>query len=169
MQVSLRNRFYNRITVGHPPSHRSELGPCWLFPKTHNQGYGQIAKTGASKTSLAHRISWELNRGNIPTGLCVLHKCDVRNCVRPDHLFLGTKTDNHFDKVQKGRSNRGERNRGHKMTELKVLRIRSLLGSKFRLMPAERLQHLVEKDMDAPQKHLLVNVRLPIGFRRAAN
>ena len=128
MQVSLRNRFYNRITVGHPPSHRLELGPCWLFPKTHNQGYGQIAKTGASKTSLAHRISWELNRGNIPTGLCVLHKCDVRNCVRPDHLFLGTKTDNHFDKVQKGRSNRGERNRGHKMTELKVLRIRSLLG-----------------------------------------
>lgn len=75
---------------------------CWLWigSKVHN-GYGRIWSNG--KTLLAHRFSYELHKGPIPKGLCVLHHCDVRNCVRPDHLFTGTRRDNTQDMIRKGR------------------------------------------------------------------
>jgi hypothetical protein len=52
---------------------------------------------------LAHRMSWEMHFGPIPEGMLVLHHCDVRRCVRPDHLFLGTARDNTRDMIAKGR------------------------------------------------------------------
>lgn len=54
----------------------------------------------------AHRHSWAIHFGEIPTGLWVLHRCDNRKCVRPDHLFLGTSDDNIADKLAKGRQSR---------------------------------------------------------------
>jgi hypothetical protein len=51
----------------------------------------------------AHRVSYELANGPIPAGLCVLHHCDNRPCIRPSHLFLGTRRDNALDKTLKGR------------------------------------------------------------------
>ena len=65
-------------------------------------GYGQ--KQIGSKVQYAHRIAWQLNEGPIPKGLCVLHRCDNRRCVRPSHLFLGTKKDNAIDAISKGRA-----------------------------------------------------------------
>lgn len=55
------------------------------------------------KTTLAHRVAWTLHRGEIPDGMCVLHKCDVRDCVNPEHLFLGTVHDNIRDMDAKKR------------------------------------------------------------------
>ena len=77
-------------------------GRCWLWEGMLSWGgYGLLKVSGRKRR--AHRISWELHNGPIPPGLLVLHKCDVRHCVRPDHLFLGTDLDNVVDMHIKGR------------------------------------------------------------------
>ena len=77
---------------------------CWLWTSYRNEhGYGLLSFRGV-KNRRAHRIAWELTNGAIPHGLQVLHRCDVRTCVRPDHLFLGTNADNLLDCAKKGRN-----------------------------------------------------------------
>jgi len=87
-----------------------ELDPqsgCWVWTSSlGNKGYGEFWIYG--RHQLAHRISWMLHKGSIPThnsyhGMCVLHKCDNPPCVNPDHLFLGTHLDNTRDRDKKGR------------------------------------------------------------------
>ena len=83
---------------------------CWLWQASQrNKGYGAFAYTwdGKSIHDRAHRFSWRLHCGEIPTGLYVLHKCDVPQCVNPDHLFLGTIADNNRDMILKGRHVKG--------------------------------------------------------------
>lgn len=65
-------------------------------------GYGRIGG-GDGKTWLAHRMSWTCHFGPIPAGIQVLHRCDNRKCIRPEHLFLGTQADNMQDMIAKGR------------------------------------------------------------------
>jgi HNH endonuclease len=75
---------------------------CWVWVACkHSFGYGVFR----CKTVLyrAHRISWEWEKGKIPRDKCVLHKCDNPACVRPSHLFLGTKLENTQDMIRKGR------------------------------------------------------------------
>jgi HNH endonuclease len=77
---------------------------CWVWTgPTYKFGYGRFA-------GYAHRIAWELTNGPIPEGLFGLHKCDNPPCVRPSHLFLGTRKDNSEDMKRKGRSAVGDRN-----------------------------------------------------------
>jgi hypothetical protein len=78
---------------------------CWLWTDATMKrgGYGQMSAFG--KPRPAHRISWMLYRGEIPPGKFVCHKCDVPLCVNPDHLFLGTPSDNMQDCSRKGRLN----------------------------------------------------------------
>jgi DNA-binding XRE family transcriptional regulator len=81
---------------------------CWHWKGClNNRGYGQISMNG--KAVLSHRVSWEIHNGPIPEGLQALHRCDNPICVRPDHLFLGTNSDNHTDMVNKGRCRNGDR------------------------------------------------------------
>jgi len=82
--------------------HVNKTDSCWLWTASGNNEYGQ---TNAAKKVAVHRLSWELAYGPIPAGLCVLHKCDVPRCVRPDHLFLGTQGDNTRDRIAKCRGN----------------------------------------------------------------
>lgn len=87
-------------------------GDCWIWTGTKNKGgYGQFGSDG--KIVSVHRYVWKYFNGGILNGLFVLHKCDVRNCVNPDHLFLGTAKDNAVDKVSKGRGAKGKRSGRH--------------------------------------------------------
>lgn len=90
---SVESRFWSKV---------QKTDDCWLWRATRfPKGYGQIKIKGRRR--LAHRVAWELTNGPIPDGLQVCHHCDNPPCVRPDHLFLGTQSDNIQDAVSKGR------------------------------------------------------------------
>jgi hypothetical protein len=85
-------------------SHVCKTDSCWIWTgAVGNNGYGGFGFRG-SMNARSHRVSWILFRGEIPDKIKVLHKCDVRRCVNPDHLFLGSTADNAADMVRKGRS-----------------------------------------------------------------
>lgn len=76
---------------------------CWIWTGAINGGgYGSMCYRG--RRDGAHRFSWEYHNGqSIPEGMRVLHKCDMPSCVNPEHLFLGTQSDNQIDAQTKGR------------------------------------------------------------------
>ena len=97
---------------------------CWLWTDfVRSDGYAVILHE--NRQLYVHRVSWQLYHGSIPDGICVLHRCDVRACVNPDHLFLGTHNDNTLDMIVKGRQSCGESRLASKLTSVQVQNIRA--------------------------------------------
>jgi DNA-binding XRE family transcriptional regulator len=71
-------------------------------------GYALLFRDGHRK---AHRWMWSTINGAIPSGMVIMHKCDNRRCINPEHLQLGTIQDNVTDKVNKGRQSQVKDNR----------------------------------------------------------
>lgn len=120
----IAERFWENVKKG---------SDCWQWQGAmmgrgwrERKSYGIIAEGAPSEKNIpAHRLSWILHYGPIPHGMMILHKCDNRSCVRPDHLFVGTAKDNTQDMLRKGRDGiRGSKCSWAKLLEYQIILIR---------------------------------------------
>lgn len=91
---SVEKRFRNKV---------EKTRECWLWMGCKSHGYGRFRVAG--RTVFAHRWAFEQAYGVIPKGIDVLHLCDTPACVRHDHLYLGTDSENMLDAVAAGTHN----------------------------------------------------------------
>jgi len=101
--MSMEERFLQKV---------NKTETCWLWTGALNsRGYGAIGVNGKSVS--AHRFSYETYIEKIPNGMIVCHTCDIRNCVNPEHLWVGTNADNNKDMFAKNRNGSSTRRRTH--------------------------------------------------------
>lgn len=129
MHTQWAPKFWARVDKNGPIV-RAELGPCWLWTGSRlPRGYGRFYPKN-HVALYAHRVSLEMAEGKaLGPGEEACHHCDNPPCVRPEHLFRGTKSKNMQDCLEKGRwgdtALRGEEHPAHRLTEAQVLEIRA--------------------------------------------
>ena len=107
---------------------------CWLWTATTNDFHGAFWMNGRQQK--AHRVAYELYKEPIPKGKQVNHLCSQRTCVNPEHLYIGTQTDNMQDRLRSGGYSslpRGEDRPDCKLTDADVRAIRSSTNSNISL------------------------------------
>jgi hypothetical protein len=114
----MMTRFMSHVAFG--------SSDCWYWIGYQDKlGYGRFSYPNENK---AHRIAYTLFVGSIPDGMKILHRCDTRCCVNPNHLFVGTQADNVADMVKKHRNKNvplfGENNPMSRLTKKQVDEIR---------------------------------------------
>ncbi len=126
--ASFPERFWSKV---------DKSGDCWIWKGARHRrtGYGCARGPDGSQTQ-AHRVAFLLTKGPIPTGALVRHTCDVRLCVKPDHLLSGTHSENMRDRDERDRTPRGsalnhppqkgERNHAAKLTNEIVRAVRAM-------------------------------------------
>lgn len=111
----LPQRFWDKVRIGGPDE-------CWEWRGALRSRYGVI-RWGRGSVA-AHRLSFAHHHGPIPAGQVVRHRCDNTACVNPGHLHIGTQTDNVRDRVERGRSARGEQHGRAKLSHADIQDIR---------------------------------------------
>lgn len=139
LHEKVAKRFYSRVI---------KTDSCWIWKGTiGTDGYGSLYDEN-SRQEKAHRISYRLNKGEIPKGLCVMHKCDNKLCVNPEHLSLGTRKENNLDRVKKGRTKDGMDLPRTKLSDTDIYSIFSLFFNH------KTPQKLIAKYFDIDQGHI---------------
>jgi HNH endonuclease len=106
---------------------------CWIWLGTlHEGGYGEFRYKGGKRVR-AHVYSYRVHKGKVPRGKFVLHTCDLRPCVNPDHLYVGTKKQNTADCIRRDRFPQGER---HPHTPFVAEQVRAIRAD-------SRVQHVI--------------------------
>lgn len=121
--VKLERRFWAKV---------SKTDGCWLWTAAQSTGgYGKFGEYSGSsvKTWNAHRLAWVLTSGPIAPGLEVCHRCNVKLCVRPDHLYLAEHRQNSADAARDGLYAVGERHPDAKLTNSDVAELRRLYAA----------------------------------------
>jgi hypothetical protein len=96
-ETDIKDRFWSKVAI-------KGADECWEWKASrYPGGYGKFSIK--DRYQQAHRLAWRLSNGEIPSGQNILHKCDNPPCVNPNHLFLGTQTDNMHDMMAKNRHN----------------------------------------------------------------
>jgi hypothetical protein len=120
-----------------PIEKRIEIIPwsgCWIWMGWLDEnGYGNLKNPNNGKRLRAHRWSYELHHGQIPTGKIICHTCDIPSCVNPNHLYAGTVLENNLDRKRRNRGGQlkisGELSKVRKLTKADVLEIRNSDGT----------------------------------------
>lgn len=132
---------------------KTDVG-CWIWTGSvtnsskPSNSYGNVIYKG--RLTPAHRASYQEFKGEIPVGLLVLHRCDIPLCVNPDHLFVGSQSDNMYDMTNKNR---------HPYTEAEEHHRSKLTNDQVREIRGSLLSHgKMAKEMGVT-KRTIINVR----------
>ena len=108
---------------------------CWFWLATHfKSGYPQFfwgRENGKEKTVKGHRAAWRIYKGEITENLMVLHKCNNRKCVNPEHLYLGNHAQNMKDRDDCGHTSKWDKRYNFKRNDELVAKVMDLKNRGF--------------------------------------